>query len=532
MAFTSLNFLMFLLAVVIVYYIIPKKAQWVFLLIASYTFYLFSGIKPVIYIIATTLSTYGAALLMENLREKSKQKIVDLGEDAAKEDKKKIKSVFAKKIHTVQVVAVLFNLGILAVLKYLNFVSENINSLFSLFKFDFEIPFVNLIIPLGLSFYTFQSLGYVIDIGRGKYKPQRNLAKYALFVSFFPQIVQGPISRFDQIGEQLVTPHRFDYENFKFGAQLIMWGFFKKLVIADRLALVVNQVLPNYRNYHGIELMIGIFCYCIQIYGDFSGGIDITRGAAQMMGIDLPQNFERPYFSKNMTEYWRRWHITLGAWMREYVFYPVMLSKPISKLGKNAKKLLGKEVGRIIPSALTSFVVLFLIGIWHGATWQHLAFGLYNATFITLGMLFKPTFKKIEAKLKINTECFSWQLWQILRTFVVMAVAKTLVKAPSLKGALVILKRCVFDIQPTLFTQKTFLKLGLTYNSIIVTAVSFAVLLVVSILQENGISIRQKLSEQNIVFRWAVYIIALIVIMIFGIYGPGSNAAEFIYQQY
>lgn len=532
MAFTTINFIVFLLAVVTIYYIIPKKAQWVFLLIASYAFYLFSGIKPVFYIIATTLTTFYAAILMEKQRTISANLISALPEDASLQDKKAIKQKYAKKIHTIQVLTVLFNLGILALLKYLNFVNGSINSLFSLFGFNFEIPYINLIVPLGLSFYTFQSIGYVIDIGRGKYKPQRNLGKYALFVSFFPQIVQGPISRFDQIGEQLVAEHKFDYKNFKFGAQLILWGFFKKLVIADRFSAVVKQVLQNYNDYHGLELIIGIFCYTMQIYGDFSGGIDITRGAAEMMGIDLPLNFERPYFSKNMTEYWRRWHITLGAWMREYVFYPVMLSKAFTSIGKKAKKTFGKETGRVIPSALTSFVVFFLIGIWHGATSQHLAFALYNAIFITLGMLFKPLLKKMETALHINTECFSWKLWQMIRTFIVLAVAKTLVKAPSLKAAFIILKKCVFDLKASFMTEGLWANLGLTKNSLIVGILSLVVLLVVSILQENGMKIREKLSEQNFIFRWLVYIVAITVIIIFGVYGPESNASDFIYQRY
>lgn len=532
MAFTSLNFIVFLLAVITVYYIIPKKAQWVFLLTASYAFYLFSGIKPIFYIIVTTLTTYFAALLMEKYRTNCTEELSALPETASLQQKKEIKQKVSKKIHTVQVITVCFNLGILAVLKYLNFIDGNINALFSLFGSTFKIPQIDLLVPLGLSFYTFQSIGYVIDIGRGKYKPQRNLGKYALFVSFFPQIVQGPISRYDQIGEQLVAEHKFNYENFKFGAQLILWGFFKKLVIADRFSAVVSNVFGNYKSYHGFEMIIGIFCYAIQIYADFSGGIDITRGAAQMMGIDLPINFERPYFSKNMTEYWRRWHITLGAWMREYVFYPVMLSKAFTNIGKKAKKTFGKETGRVIPSALTSFIVFFLIGIWHGATWQYIAFALYNATFITLGMLFKPLLKKTEKALHINTECFSWQLWQMVRTFVVLAVAKTLVKAPSLKAAFVILKKCVCDLNPAIFSGKLLTNLGITENSFAVGIVSLLVLLVVSILQENGMKIREKLSEQNFLFRWLIYIVAVAVVIIFGIYGPASNASDFIYQRY
>lgn len=526
MSFTSLNFIIFVFAVVLIYYLLPKKAQWVFLLVASYAFYLINGFKTVFYIIITTLSTYFAGVFINSVREKS---AADLSETPDNTDL--IKKAAAKKIKSIQTLTIVFNLGILAVLKYLNFLGSNINSLLGVCGVNFSIPHISLLVPLGLSFYTFQSLGYVIDIGRGKYKPEKNPAKFALFVSFFPSIVQGPISRFDQIGEQLTAPRNFDYDNFKFGIQLALWGFFKKLVIADRLSILVTEVFGNYENFRGIEVIIAIFCYAMQIYTDFSGGVDISRGVAQMLGIELPVNFERPYFSKNMTEYWRRWHITLGSWMRDYVFYPIMLSKSFAKIGKKAKKAFGRETGRVIPSALTSFVVFFLIGIWHGATWQYVCFALYNAVFISLGMLCKPLFKKLIAFFKINTECFSWKLWQIVRTFILFAFAKTLVRAPSLYAGLVMIKRSIFNIHLHLTSERLF-AMGLNTLNIGVSVMGLLVLFVVSLLQENGIKIREKLSEQNLLFRWAVYIIFLAIIIIFGIYGPSSSASDFIYKRY
>lgn len=535
MAYTSLSFLIFLGVVLTVYYLVPKRFQWAILLVASYVFYLFSGVAQVVFILATTLVTYLSALLMQKKRNAYKAELAKIGESITREEKQKMKKQVGNEIKKIQFATVIAVLIVLAFVKYTNFTIQNMNTIFKLFHYDVSLPLINVIVPLGISFYSFQAMGYLIDVGRGKYDAETHFGKLALFLSFFPTIVQGPINRYGDIGPQFSKYHEFNYENLKFGAQLILWGFFKKMVIADRVAPVVSEIFgSNYADYSGSVYFFGVLMYALQIYCDFSGGIDIARGAAQTLGIDLPQNFERPYFSTSVADYWRRWHITLGAWMREYVFYPVMLSKPLTKLSKSLRKSGKTKLAKLVPSVITPFVVFFLIGIWHGANLKYIAFGLYNATIVAGGVAFAPLFKKLTAKLKINTEAFSWKAFCIVRTFLLLGVSKIFVRSPSLSSALHIIK-CVFteiDLDFIFGLDGKIFTLGLDEKNMFVLFVAVLVLIFVSVLQENGMEIRKTLAKQNIAFRWMVYFAALIFVLVFGVYGPSYSAIDFIYQGY
>ncbi|MCR5683871.1 MAG: MBOAT family protein [Lachnospiraceae bacterium] len=532
MALTSFKFLLFLTVVLFLYYIVPKKLQWVLLLIVSYAFYLISGVGQVFFLLGTTLVTYGSGLLMQRRRDRYKQELAS-SKDISKEDKQALKKKTGADIHRIQVIAVVINLAVLGVVKYSSFVIDNINSLLGTAGLQAEIPGFKILIPLGISFYTFMAMGYIIDIGRGKYEAERNFGKLALFLSFFPSIVQGPISRYEDTGKKLAEEHKLSYENLTYGAQLIMWGFFKKLMIADRIAPMVSAIfVPDYQDYSGTLIFVGMLCYAAQIYCDFSGGIDITRGAARMMGIELPLNFERPYFSRSVAEYWRRWHITLGAWMREYVFYPIMLSKPISKLSKKVKDKKGQQWAKYVPSVITPFIVFILIGIWHGANWRYLAFGLYNAVVVAGGVAMEPVFKILREKFKVNVESKGWKIFCIIRTFLIMGISKILVKAPSLKTAAGMVGRVFSNVNFHVFKEIGTYEFDLGYKNYIVLGISLALLFTVSMLQEHGVQIRKTIAGWNIVFRWLIYLTMLTAIMIFGIYGPTFDAAAFIYQAY
>ena len=530
MAFTSFNFLVFLTVTVILYYLVPKKAQWCLLLLASYTFYLFSGVAQVFFILGTTLINYVSGRIMQSMRDN-----MNAQKDLSKEEKKALKKTVTAKIHRVQVITILIDLAVLACVKYINFLTENINSVFSLFHFDASIPMINIIVPLGISFYTFMSMGYILDIGRGRYEAEKNLGKFALFVSFFPSIVQGPINRYNDMGKQLGEPHAFSYENLTFGAQLILWGFFKKLVIADRVSAIVTTVFTaKVSAYSGSVFFFGMLAYAAQIYCDFSGGIDIARGAARILGVEMPQNFERPYFSTSVADYWRRWHITLGAWMRDYVFYSIMLSKPITRLSKFARKHISSYAGKMVPSVITPFIVFFLIGIWHGASWKYVAFGLYNATIVASSVAFMPLFQKINEKLKIDTKAFSWKLFQIIRTFLVLGISKILVRAHRLKDAFRIIKKIFTDIDLDFMfgLDGKMFTLGVDQKNMLVLAIAILTLLVVSILQETGLKMRETIAKQNLYFRWLIWLGLFTVVLVFGVYGPAYSAADFIYQAY
>ncbi len=535
MPFTSFRFFFFLAFVIFAYYIVPKKFQWAVLLVSSYAFYLYSGIENVFFIVATTLFTYLSALFMQSMRNKNQKKIDSMGEELSVDKKREMKKEVARKIHTVQVLTVLVNLGTLACLKYLNLFIGTANDMFTLFRWDASIPFVNLIVPLGLSYYTFNCIGYLIDIGRGKYAAEKHLGKFALFVSFFPSVVQGPLNRFADVGVQLKEPHKLEYDNLKNGALLILWGLFKKLVIADRVSAIAATVFSaEFVEYTGSHILFGVIAYSFQIYGDFSGGTDITRGAAQMMGINLPMNFERPFFSISLADFWRRWHMSLGAWMREYVFYPVMLCRPVSNLSKKMRKKHGTYAGKLVPSVAAPMVVFFLIGIWHGITSQYIVNGLYNALLISGSVALIPVYKKLIEKLHINTETFSYKLFQIFRTTVLLFISRIIVKAPSLEDAGLMIKALftTVDFDFLLGLNGEIYKMGVSQKEMSLLIFSILILLVVGVLQENGMKIRETLAKQNIIFRWVLVLAFIAFILIFGIYGPEYNSSSFIYGNF
>ena len=535
MSFTSFRFFFFLAFVIFAYYIVPKKFQWVVLLVSSYAFYIYSGIENLIFIIGTTLFTYLSALFMQSMRNKNQKNIDALGDELTTEKKREMKKAVAKKIHTVQVITVLVNLGVLASLKYLNLFIGKANDLFTLFRWDASIPFVNLIVPLGLSYYTFNCIGYLIDIGRGKYAAEKHLGKFALFASFFPSVVQGPLNRFGDVGIQLQQPHELKYDNLKNGALLILWGLFKKLVIADRVSAISNTVFSaGFTDYSGSEILFGVVAYSFQIYGDFSGGTDITRGAAQMMGIELPMNFERPFFSTSLGDFWKRWHMSLGAWMREYMFYPVMLCRPVSNLSKKMRKKYGAYAGKLVPSVAAPMVVFFLIGIWHGITSQYITNGLYNALLISASVAMTPVYKKLIEKLHINTEAFSYRIFQILRTTVLLFISRIIVKAPSLHDAGLMIKALFtsVDFDFLLGLNGEIYKMGVSQKEMHLVIFAILILLVIGVLQESGMKIRETLAKQNIVFRWALVLALIAFILIFGVYGPDFSASSFIYGNF
>ena len=351
MTFTSLLFALFVGITIIIYYLPPlKHHQWIVLLIASYYFYAYNSYKYMVFILFTTVTIYLAGRALDKTVRDASAKVKEMKGVWDKDEKKAFKRKTEGKKKRLLAAALLLNFGILFALKYLNFLAGGIMHLISGASYDVQI--ISLLLPLGISFYTFQATGYLIDVYRGTISAEKNLFKFALFVSFFPQIIQGPISSFEQIGNQLYEQHRPEWVRFKEGGELILWGLFKKLVIADRMFAAINTVTTDYTSYAGQIILLSALMYALQLYADFSGGIDIARGVAQIFGIDLALNFRQPYFSKSINEYWRRWHITLGAWMKKYVFY----SLAVSDLFLNVSKGIGKtRFGRTAAGNLSEY---------------------------------------------------------------------------------------------------------------------------------------------------------------------------------
>jgi len=527
MQLTSPTFFVFISIVIMTYYLIKKEYQWYILLISSYAFYYLTSPKTLVYLMITTVSTFLCGIIIDNAK-KSKSGTKSPND----ENKNYFQKIYQfKNIENAAIiVAFLINFGLLAYFKYFATFLANLEFILGSLATRSELPLVHLVLPLGISFYTFQSFGYLIDIKRGRIESEKNIAKFALFVSFFPQIIQGPISRYSELANQLYEKRKFDYTIFTFGAQLMVWGYFKKFVIADKLALVVRPIFGNFRDFDGIHILVAAIVYSIQIYCDFSGGIDVFRGLAEILGIILPQNFKRPFFAQSIEDYWRRWHITLGAWVREYVFFPLSLSKGLSKLGIQLRKVVGNYLGKLIPTFISMMVTFLIIGIWHGPQWKYIAFGLYHGSIIILEIMLKPVTRKVFNKIGMRQDVFSWRFFKVVLTFLLVSIGRYFSRGDGFRYALRMLKRTFthFNFTGLIFSNNG--ALGIDEKDAIVLLISVAVLVFVELLQESGIKIRQKIREQNTPFRWLVYSILILSILVFGSYGVGYDQQDFIYR--
>ncbi len=538
MSLFSVTFAVFLVITGILYFSVPKNFQWVLLLVASYVFYAWADWRLLCFLVFATLSTFAVGRWLQSLNDKYALENADLkankdmDKKALQDAKKSLKDLYTKKKRWVLVVGVVSNFLVLATVKYLNFAIENLNVIFSYANTDFELSFLNIALPLGISFYTFQSVGYLIDIYRGKVKADRNIFKYALFVSYFPQIIQGPIGRYNQLASQLYEKHEFDYTRVKFGAQLMLWGIFKKMVIADRVAVVVNQVFNNFyaENYGGFIVFIAAFLYSVQIYADFSGGIDVISGISQIFGIELAENFRRPFMAKSVAEFWQRWHITLGAWMRDYLFYPLALSKPFNNMAKKLRKFGSNYAAKIIPTCLASFIVFIIIGVWHGSSWKYVAYGIYNAVFVSSATLLEPFYEKCRKFFRVKPERFSFRLFQIIRTILIVTIGRYFSRAASFMTAMSMYKATLVQWNPWVLFNGKFFELGLDRKNFQFMILMIVLLFLLDFLKEKGYNLRETIARQGIVFRWIIYIFAILGIIIFGMYGEGFNASSFIYQ--
>lgn len=531
MTLLSVEFALLFLITAILYFVFPLKFRWIVLLASSIAFYFYGGTGTGFFMLFTILCIYVDALWLDRL-SRTQREYFENNPELAKTEKQSYRSKIQHKKRLVLALGLVICIGFLVYLKYFNFLSVQAITLLKLLGVSASAPTVDLALPLGISFYTLQAAGYMIDVYRGKVPAEKNFAKIALFVSFFPQIIQGPIGRYQHLAPQLYEGHKFDSVKCRHGLELALWGLVKKLAFAEYVGVIADTIFDGYQNYEGFLILIGSIAYGLQVYADFSGGMDIIRGIAQIFGIDMAVNFERPYFARSIAEFWRRWHITLGAWMRDYVFYPLSLSRAFAKLGKNMRKILGSYIGKMLPSFLASFIAFLLVGVWHGSSWKYVAYGLWNSVIITSSILLDPAYKKLENKLCIKTDCFSWKFFQIARTFFLVSIGRIFSRAASFMDALRMLKRMFMEFNPWIFTDGSLHQLGLSDKEIDLAMFMLMVIFTVSLLQERGIHLRQKLDEQNILFRWLVIVGAIVFLLIYGAYGAAYTASDFVYQQF
>lgn len=528
MLIVSYEFPVFLLVLFILYYIIPKKAQWMLLLAVSSLFYLMSGVKPFLFLLATTISTYVLAGRIGTLTAEAADYVKN--HELTKEEKKSYKKGIKKRQWHVLLFGLFFNFGILAVLKYTNFTIGNINSLLHAFGKEEQIGFVGLLLPLGISYYTFQSMGYIIDVYRGKYRAEKSFCRFALFVSFFPQLIQGPISRFDDLKETLFSEHRFEWKQVSFGLQRILWGYFKKLVIADRIVSAVLAVSQDTETFHGIYVLVGALCYTVNLYADFTGGIDIVIGIAEVLGIRLKENFDRPFSSASLAEYWRRWHMTLMTWFREYIFYPASVCGPVKKLSKAGKKLFGDGVGKRLPIYAASLLVWFITGIWHGANWNFVSWGLANCIVLLVSQECAPLYKRFHERFSIG-DTKGYRIFASVRTLLLVSCLQMFEYYPNAGVTFSMFKSLFTSSSISQLSNGGFLALGLTVPEILVVLLGILVMFLASIIGRKK-SIREQLAAYPAPLRALSIYLLFLIVMVFGVYGIGYDASQFIYNQF
>ena len=530
MSLLSLQFLLFSLLVVLAYFVVPKRYQWWVLLIASLYFYSLTGLKNLLYIGITSFSTYLATTRIQKNADEQKSWIKENKKTASRDEKAAYKAAMKRIRKRYLIGTLILNFGIMCTFKYIHFALEQINAIIGIFNGTPVRDTLQFIIPLGISFYTFQTMGYLIDVYWGKVTAEKNYAKVLLFVSFFPQMTQGPISDFKALTDELFCEHTFDYHAYVWGLERMIWGFFKKMVIAGITGSYVTDVFANYHDYSGISTLIGAFMYSIQIYADFSGYMDIVCGLCEILGIRLSENFIRPYFSKSIAEYWRRWHATLGAWFKTYIYYPIAVAKWNLNLGKKAKKSLGKRFGQTVPASIALVMVWLTTGLWHGASWAYIAWGGVNGLFIILSLWMEPVYESWKKKLKIRENTFLWRAFQTLRTFFLVTLIKVLPEVGTLSDGLGLIKRIFTNHQvptglhallPFVHGKKAFL-----------VAMGGVFLLFVTSLIQRKQPIRKWLNTHtNYIVRMGIFVGLTILIILFGM-NADALTGGFLYAQF
>lgn len=498
MLFNSLHFLIFFPIVVAVYYLIPQKVRSYWLLAASYYFYMCWNAKYVVLLLFSTIVTYVSGIMLERYGQS------DI------EEKSKIRH---KKLCIA--VSFILNLAVLFVFKYLNFGMESLQQVFAQLHITLNVPKVDLLLPVGISFYTFQALGYTMDVYRGEIYAEKNFFRYALFVSFFPQLVAGPIERSKNLLCQLDRPAKPDFDRLRDGFFLMLWGYFLKVVLADRIAVFVDTVYGDFETYTGVYLIVATILFAIQIYCDFSGYSVIAMGAAKILGIQLMENFNAPYLSVSVADFWRRWHISLSYWFRDYLYIP---------LGGNRK---GKF--RKYSNLLLTFGVS---GLWHGADWSYVIWGLLNGIWQIIGDILTPFKKKMAGILDIKQDSLSHRVLRTITTFFLVDITWVFFRADSAFSALRIIKRMVTAKNHWVWFDGSLYECGLNQKNFSLMIWGILLLFVVDICKYKGIKLREVLARQDDWAQSLSVVAAVLGILLFGMWGAGYDAANFIYFQF
>ena len=487
MLFNSLTFLIFLVCILSLYYILPYKYKWYLLLIGSCIFYMAWRIEFIFLILFSSFFNYYIGLLIEKYENKSK---------------------------TILTTGLIINFLILFIFKYSIFINHSFMSIYNYFNISYPIKDFDIVLPMGISFYTFQATSYTIDIYRKRYKAEKNILKVTLYIMFFPQLVAGPIERADNLLNQLFLNHKFNIYNISMGIKIMLIGYFKKIVIADRIAILVNTVYNSPYDYNGISFIIATIFFAIQLYCDFSGYSDIAIGCAKLFNINLMENFKSPYFSKSIKEFWTRWHISLSTWFKDYLYIP---------LGGNRKG--------IIRTYFNLMITFLVSGIWHGANWTFILWGGLNGFYQIIGDLKNRFLKSINFNIKNKYINSFFNIFRILITFSLICFSLIFFRANTVKDAFYIINNLFSDIQNVNNIQYLYnisTQLGLNIFEILMATTCMIILFIIEIFEYKQ-RIYITLNKLPFIIRFIFYYIITIIILSMGVF---SNAGQFIYFQF
>lgn len=532
MEFYSLAFVLFLAVFWLLSRLVPAKTRWCVLLAASLLFYLCLGGTNLLFLLTTAATVWGAGLAMEAAGRACKARLNALQEGAAEKQalraaRKAARQTLQRRKRLALLAGLLINFGILGYLKYWNVLWGA----------------GGLLLPLGISFYTFQSISYLIDVYNEKYAAEKNFLHFLLFVSWFPQLLEGPIGRYDRLRPQFFEQNgRITADRAGRAALRILFGLMKKYAVADLLsggiASIFDGGVSGVEGLPGSVIIFGILLYSAQQYCDFSGGIDIVMGVSSLFGVELTPNFRQPYFAVSLGDFWRRWHISLGAWMRDYVFYPLALLKPMQRFGKWAARRFGRHAGRTLPACAANLVVFFIVGVWHGAELHYVLWGLYNGLVIALSDLLAPTFARAAQALRLRTDTKAFHLFRILRTFIIVNIGWYFDRIVGLPETLICLRnsftrfeadRFAWGIGNTIFAQ-TGTTRAYTLGGMAIAGAALLVVLADSVLRERGRDVYALLQSRAPVLRWAVCYAMLFLLL--GSFMLVGNAGGFLYANF
>ena len=497
MSFNSIDFLIFLPIVVLGFFALPEKAKNIWLLIASYYFYMCWNAEYALLILASTAVTFFSGIILEKIKRSDR---------CAKKEALKKATVAC---------CLMINLGILFFFKYYNFAADLLTRALGLVHIRVHIPPIDVMLPVGISFYTFQALSYTMDVYRGDIAAEKSFFRYALFVSFFPQLVAGPIERSKNLLKQLSETHRFSFDRARDGILLMLWGFFLKIVIADRVAVFVDTVYENYAVYSGYYLVVATVLFAVQIYCDFAGYSTIAMGAAEILGFSLTDNFNAPYLSRSVAEFWRKWHISFTSWLKDYLYIP---------LGGSRKGTLRKNVNKLI--------VFLVSGLWHGAAVTYLIWGAVNGLYQVAGDVTKNARTRMVRALGLRRDTFSHKLLQTAGTFALIDFSWIFFRAPSLRDAIAIVRSIFTSANPWIFFDDSLYGCGLDRKNFQLAMVCILILLAADLCKRKGIVIRKQIMKQDWWFQCVFIALAVCAILLFGKWGPAFDKASFIYFQF